>query len=69
MGGGDFFGGIALIAEGPRTATATTESDSKLLVLGHREFHSLMDQFPAIRTCVLEALAKRIRRLKPESAN
>src|SRR5215213_760287 len=39
---GDFFGEIALLAEGPRTATATTESDSKLLVLGHREFHSLM---------------------------
>jgi CRP/FNR family cyclic AMP-dependent transcriptional regulator len=69
MGGGDFFGEIALIDEGPRTATATTESDSKLLVLGHREFHSLMDQFPAIRTCVLEALAKRIRRLEPEAAN
>lgn len=60
MGNGDFFGEIALLAEGPRTATATTEGSAKLLVLGHREFHSLMDQFPAIRTCVLEALAKRI---------
>jgi len=64
---GDFFGEIALLAEGPRTATATTDSDSTLLVLGHREFHSLMDQFPAIRTCVLEALATRIRNLEPES--
>ena len=67
MEGGDFFGEIALLAEGPRTATATAASDSKLLVLGHREFHSLMDQFPAIRTCVFEALAKRIRVLEPES--
>jgi CRP/FNR family cyclic AMP-dependent transcriptional regulator len=64
---GDFFGEIALLAEGPRTATATTETDAKLLVLGHREFHSLMDRFPAIRTCVLEALAARIRNLEPES--
>jgi len=69
MGDGDFFGEIALVDEGPRTATATTESDSKLLVLGHREFHSLMDQFPAVRTCVLGALAKRIRRLDPDAAN
>lgn len=67
MESGDFFGEIALLAEGPRTATATAASDSKLLVLGHREFHSLMDRFPAIRTCVFEALAKRIRVLEPES--
>jgi CRP-like cAMP-binding protein len=66
---GDFFGEIALLAEGPRTATATTEGPATLLVLGHREFHSLMDKYPAIRTCVLDALAKRIRNLEPEAAN
>ena len=65
MGPGDFFGEIALLAEGPRTATATTDTAAKLLVLGHREFHSVMDQFPAIRTCVLEALAARIRTAEP----
>lgn len=66
---GDFFGEIALLDEGPRTATATTTASSKLLVLAHREFHSLMDRFPAIRTCVLEALAKRIRQHEPEAAH
>ena len=65
---GDFFGEIALLSEGPRTATARTSTPSKLLVLGHREFHSLMDQFPAIRTCVLDSLAKRIRNLEPDKA-
>ena len=69
MGPGDFFGEIAMLSEGPRTATATTLAPSTLLVLGHREFHSLMDQFPAIRTCVLEALASRIRNLEPEAAH
>ena len=69
MTNGDFFGEIALLAEGPRTATATTDGPATLLVLGHREFHSLMDQFPAIRTCVLEALAKRIRNNEPEAVN
>jgi CRP-like cAMP-binding protein len=66
---GDFFGEIALLAERPRTATATADGPASLLVLGHREFHSLMDQFPAIRTCVLEALASRISDLEPEAAH
>ena len=66
---GDYFGEIALLAEGPRTATATADTAASLLVLGHREFHSLMDQFPAVRTCVLEALAARIRNLEPEAAH
>jgi CRP-like cAMP-binding protein len=69
MEAGDFFGEIALLAEGPRTATATSDGPATLLVLGHREFHSLMDRYPAIRTCVLEALARRIRSLEPEAAN
>lgn len=69
MGPGDFFGEIALLAEGPRTATATTTAPSRLLVLAHREFHSLMDRFPAVRTCVLEALAKRIRHLEPDGTH
>jgi len=69
MAPGDFFGEIALLAEGPRTATATTETASKVLVLGHREFHSLMDQFPAIRMCVLEALAARLRSLEPDATH
>ena len=66
---GAFFGEIALLSEAPRSATATSEGPATLLVLGHREFHSLMDQYPSIRTCVLEALAKRILALDPEAAN
>ena len=66
---GAFFGEVALLSEAPRSATATAEGPATLLVLGHREFHSLMDQYPSIRTCVLEALAKRIRALEPEAPN
>ena len=61
LGAGDFLGEIALVDNGPRTATATTESPAKLLVLGHREFHSLMEQFPTIQTSVLQALCQRVR--------
>lgn len=69
LGPGDFLGEIALVDDGPRTATATTESPAKLLVVGHREFHSLMDQFPTIQTCVLQALAQRVRHLDADAAH
>ena len=66
LGPGDFLGEIALIDHGRRTASATAETDCRLLVLGHREFHSLLDAQPDIRVHVLEALARRVRQLTPE---
>jgi CRP/FNR family cyclic AMP-dependent transcriptional regulator len=69
LGPGDFFGEIALVDGGPRTATATTESPAKMLVVGHREFHSLMDTYPSIQSCVLRALASRVRNLEPDAAH
>lgn len=60
MGPGEFFGDIALVVERPRIATATADADSQMLVLGHREFHSLMDRFPSIRISVLESIAHRL---------
>ena len=66
LGPGDFLGEIALIDHGRRTASATAETDCRLLVLGHREFHSLLDAQPDIRVHVLEALARRVRQLAPE---
>ena len=68
MGPGDFLGEIALIDHGRRTASATCETDCRLLVLDHREFHSLLDQQPDIRVHVLEALARRVRQLTPEDS-
>lgn len=69
MGPGDYFGEIALVVERPRTATATVETDSSLLVLNHREFHSLMERFPSIRMSVLESIALRLRDLEPDRPN
>jgi CRP/FNR family transcriptional regulator, cyclic AMP receptor protein len=66
---GDFFGEIALVDGGPRTATVVAEVPSRLLVLGHREFHSLLEQNPGIQIQVLQALAKRVRTLAPEAAH
>jgi CRP-like cAMP-binding protein len=66
LGPGDFLGEIALLDHGRRTVSATCETPCRLLVLGHREFHSLLDAQPDIRVHVLEALARRVRQLAPE---
>jgi CRP/FNR family transcriptional regulator, cyclic AMP receptor protein len=62
---GDFLGEIALVDGGPRSATATTQVPSRLLVIAHREFHALLDGFPSIQASVLKALAARVRRTDP----
>ncbi|HYL39989.1 MAG TPA: cyclic nucleotide-binding domain-containing protein, partial [Candidatus Binatus sp.] len=63
VGPGAAVGEMSLLSEGPRTATVTTVGATSLLVLGHREFHSLMDAHPAVRTRVLEGLAEKVRNL------
>jgi CRP/FNR family cyclic AMP-dependent transcriptional regulator len=63
LGPGDYLGEIALLDDGPRTATATAETGARLLVLAHREFHSLIDEYPDVRSAVLQSLAERVRRL------
>jgi CRP/FNR family cyclic AMP-dependent transcriptional regulator len=65
LGKGDFLGEIALIDGKPRTATTRAVGPTRLLVIGHREFHQLMDDFPTVKTCVLQALAERVRRIEP----
>ncbi len=59
---GDFFGEIALVESVPRTATVRAEGIARLLVIGHREFHALMDEFPTVGSAVLDALAERLRK-------
>jgi CRP-like cAMP-binding protein len=62
-GPGEFFGEMALVSEGTRMATVTCETDCRFFVLAHREFHSLMDEFPELKMRVLETLASRVRTL------
>lgn len=67
MGPGDFLGEIALIDDRPRSATATLSAPSRLLVLGHREFHTLLADHPAVQLQVLQALARRVRQGEPDA--
>ncbi len=64
LGPGDFLGEIALLDGGQRSATATAVTPVSLLILGQREFNTLLNDFPDIRASVLTALARRVRRLE-----
>jgi CRP/FNR family transcriptional regulator, cyclic AMP receptor protein len=65
LGPGDYVGEIALIEEGRRTATATTVGPTKLFVIDHRGFNSLMDSSAEVRAAILGELVSRVRRFQP----
>ncbi len=62
LGASDFFGEIALLTSGPRTASVTTTSPSTLLVLTDRAFRQLTDTVPSVKDKVVQALAERLAR-------
>jgi CRP-like cAMP-binding protein len=61
LGPGEFFGEIALLDGGPRTATVTAETDVKLLGLTEWVFRGLLQEHPAIAVKTLQAMAGRLR--------
>ena len=63
LGPNQFFGEIALVVCGPRTATVTAEAPCRLLVVNHRDFHTLMTEFPEVAVQVLTTLAHLLREL------
>jgi len=60
LGEGDFLGEIALVTKVPRTATVTTTSPVRALVITDRDFAALLKRSPAIGQGVLEALGERL---------
>src|SRR2546423_49432 len=60
MGSGEFLGEISLITKQPRTATATTASPVRALVITDRDFARLLRDSPSVGQGVLEALGERL---------
>jgi len=61
LGPGDFFGEIALLDPGPRSATVATTSEMVSVELSRQSFLGVAGHNPAILLRMLEALAKRLR--------
>ena len=61
LGAGDFFGEMALLDGGPRTATVTATTDISLYALTEWVFRGLLVEHPSIALRTLEAMATRLR--------
>ncbi len=60
MGPGDCFGEMALLYSAPRSATVKAETDLDLLVLGSREFSTLLQDVPGVALKVLATVGERL---------
>jgi CRP/FNR family cyclic AMP-dependent transcriptional regulator len=61
---GDFFGEMALIDGGPRSATITAERDVRVMKLPRQAFIKAVKQDPQVGLAIMQALAARVRRLE-----
>jgi CRP/FNR family transcriptional regulator, cyclic AMP receptor protein len=61
LGPGEFFGEIALLDGGPRTATVAAKTDVQLLGLTEWVFRGLMTEHPTIALKTLQQMAGRLR--------
>jgi CRP-like cAMP-binding protein len=61
---GDFFGEMALIDGGPRSATIIAASQVRVMMLQRRAFLKVLKQNPQIGLAIMETLAERVRRLE-----
>lgn len=65
LGPGEFFGEIALIDNGPRTATVRAVTPMRCLVLGHAQFRDVLHQNGEIAVKILRAVTERLRAATP----
>jgi CRP/FNR family cyclic AMP-dependent transcriptional regulator len=66
LGPGDFFGEVALLDGGPRTATVTAVSPVRLVGITGWVFRGLLMEHPTIALKTLEAVAGRLRSVSKE---
>ena len=68
LGNGSFFGELALIDGGPRTATVVAKTPLVCLTIGRAPFLKLLRSEPAIAVTLLEELSARLRAMQTSSA-
>jgi CRP-like cAMP-binding protein len=61
LGPGDFFGEIALIDEGPRSATVVASTDLRCRGMTAWEFKPFVQEHPDVSWALMETLVERLR--------
>ena len=61
LGPGEVFGEMALLDGGPRIATVTTTTPTRLLVSTRPEFHTLLERVPTVCQRILTEVGHRLR--------
>ena len=69
LGPGEMFGELSLFDPGPRTATATAVTDSRVIGLGHEALQPWLSSRPEVAPPLLRALAQRLRRTNENLAD
>lgn len=67
LGPGDYFGDVAMIDQGDRTASIKAESDLKCYGLTFWDFRPIVESEPRIAWPLLQAMAKRLRQAEAEN--
>jgi CRP/FNR family transcriptional regulator, cyclic AMP receptor protein len=67
LGPGDYFGDVAMIDQGERTASIKAESDLKCYGLTFWDFRPIVENEPRIAWPLLQAMAKRLRQAEAEN--
>ena len=63
IGPGGFFGEIAAIDGGPRTATGRALQDARVVVVSPRQFNDVLDGSPDLRATVMAEMERRLARI------
>ncbi|MGH3344436.1 MAG: Crp/Fnr family transcriptional regulator [Carbonactinosporaceae bacterium] len=69
LGPGDMFGELSLFDPGPRTATASALTDSRLRGLGHDALRPWLTGRPEVAAALLRQVARRLRRTNETMAD
>ncbi|MFZ4763582.1 MAG: cyclic nucleotide-binding domain-containing protein [Roseimicrobium sp.] len=63
VGPDGFFGEMALIEGGPRTATAVAKTDCKLIPINAKRFEFMVHEVPFFAISVMRGLSRRLRNI------
>ncbi|MDH5547897.1 MAG: Crp/Fnr family transcriptional regulator [Gammaproteobacteria bacterium] len=67
LGPGDYFGELALIDGGPRSSSAITTEESKLLIIHKPYFEQFLKQHPEVSLRIIQGMSRLLRQLTDKS--